>query len=234
MKSIAKAVLILTVFGAIVANAETLLVDNFTTDTTLNTSLWTTGSSFLTALAAASSSPPASFVSPQLTYNSQFGMTMTGPTEDYQTTAVQSLSTFTPPFKVVTYVTAAGGTANPFEIFLASPDLTQFLSVTANVSSTYYGLWATAPNVSQLWQLGEQFSPPISPNFYAPYIVTISVNAKGVATVTIENFVGTVLGRVSKLKAGTGPFYLVLGQRIGLTATGSQFADWFSVKVTAP
>jgi hypothetical protein len=234
MKLIAKVLLSLALFGAIVCHAQTLLVDNFTQDSGLNTSLWTTSSSFLTALAAASSSPAASFVTPQLTFNNQFGMTLTGPTGDYQTTGVQSLSTFTPPFKVVTYVVAAEGTADPFEIFLASADLTQFLTVTANVNPTYVGFWATAPNISQLWQLGKQFSPPISPNFYAPYIVTISVNARGVATATVENFVGTVLGRVSKLQAGTGPFYLVLGQRIGDAATGSQVADWFSVKVTAP
>src|SRR5208282_795979 len=234
MKLFAKVLLLLAGFAAIASHAQTLLFDNFTRDASLNTGLWTTSSSFLTALAAASSSPRASFVTPQLTFNSQFGMTLTGPTEDYQTTGVQSLSTFTPPFRVVTYVIAAGGTADPFEILLANADLTQFLTVTANVNPTYLGFWAAAPNVSQLWQLGKQFSPAISPNFYAPYIVTIGVNAEGVATATVENFVGTVLGRVSKLEAGAGPFYLVLGQRIGLAATGPQFSDWFSVKVTAP
>jgi hypothetical protein len=234
MKHIAKVLLLLVALGAIVSHAQTLLVDNFTKDSSLNNSLWTTSSPFLTALAAASSSPAASFVTPQLTFNSQFGMTLTGPTEDYQTTGVQSLSAFTPPFRVVTYVIAAGGTADPFEIFLANADLTQFLTVTVNVNPTYLGFWAAAPNISQLWQLGKQFSPPISPNFYAPYIVTISVNAEGVATARVENFVGTVLGSVSKLEAGTGPFYLVLGQRIGLARTGSQFADWFSVKVSTP
>lgn len=235
MKLIAKVLLMLAVTGAMVSQAQTLLVDNFTKDSSLNTSLWTTNSPFLTALAAASSSPAASFVTPQLTFNSQFGMTLTGPTEDYQTTGVQSLLTFTPPFKVVTYVLTTGGTANPFEIFLASPDLTQFLTVDANVCPCYNGFWVSAPNVSQLWQLGKQFSPPISPNFYAPYIVIINVNAEGIATVNIENFVGTTLGKILKLEAGTGPFYLVLGQRIGLPdQTGSQFANWFSVKVTAP
>src|ERR1700676_2806386 len=96
----------------------TLLVDNFTTNSGLNTSLWTANSAFLKALAAASSNPPATFVPPQLTFSRQFGMQMTGPNQDYETTGVQSLSTFTPPFKVITYVIAAQATANPFEIFL--------------------------------------------------------------------------------------------------------------------
>jgi hypothetical protein len=130
------------------AQSSTLLADNFT--------LWTTSSALLTALAAASSSPLASFVTPQLSF-SQSGMQMTGPTEDYQTTGVQSLSAFTAPYTVVTYVAATQGTGDPFEIFLASADLTQFLTVTANVSPVYGGFWATAPNISQIWQLGEQF-----------------------------------------------------------------------------
>jgi len=235
MKHIAKALSLLVMFGAIASHAQTLLVDNFTKDSNLNTNLWTTSSPFLTALAAASSSPAAQFVPPQLTFNSQLGMAMTGPTSNYQFTGVQSLSTFTAPFKVVTYVLTTGGTANPFEIFLASADLTQFITLDANVCACYDGFWSSAPNVSQLWQLGEQFSPPISPNFDAPYIVTISVSAKGVATVTVENFVSTVLGKLTTLDAGTGPFYLVLSQRIGLPLqTGPQFANWFSVKVTAP
>jgi hypothetical protein len=233
MKHLAKVLLSLAMLGTIVAQAQTLLFDNFTKDSSLNTKLWTAGSPFLTALAAASSSPAATFVPPQLSFNNQFGMTMTGPTDDYEFTGVQSLSTFTPPFKVVTYVTAAGGTANPFEIFLASADLTQFLTLDANVCPCYDGFWVSAPNISQLWQLGEQFSPSISPNFYAPYIVIINVNATGSATITVENFVGTVLGKLSKLQAGTGPFYLVLSQRIGLPdQTGPQYGDWFSVKVT--
>jgi hypothetical protein len=167
MKLIAKSLLLLAVFGATVAYAQTtLLLDNFTTDSGLHASLWTTSSTFLTALASASSSPPASFVTPQLSFNRQLGMSLTGPTENYQTTGVQSLSAFTPPFSVLTYVIATEGTANPFEIFLASSDLSQFLTVTANVSPSYCGMWATAPNVSQLWQLGELPASQVGDWFY--------------------------------------------------------------------
>jgi len=71
---------------------------------------------------------------------------MTGLTEDYQTTGVQSLSTFTPAFTVSAYVTPTQGTADVFEIFLANSELTQFLTVTANVNPTYDGMWADAPS----------------------------------------------------------------------------------------
>jgi hypothetical protein len=206
------------------------LEDDFTKDSSLNTTLWTDNSAFLVSLAAASSSPPASFVVPTLSF-SPAGMKMTGPNQDFETTGVQSLATFTPPFTVLAWATAIKGTANPFEIFLASPDLSQFLTVTANVSPTYDGMWATAPNISQLWQLGEQFQPTITPAFNALYRVLITVNAQGVGSVTMENSIGKVSGNVFSLQPGTGPFYLVLGQRIGNATPGPQVARWKYISV---
>ena len=204
--------------------SNTVLVDNFT--------LWTTSSTFLTELAANSSSPPASFVAPQLSLSSS-GIQMAGPTQDYQTTGMQSVSTFTAPFTVATEVTATQGTGDPFEVFLVSADFTQFVVVSGNMNPTYYGIWAAAPNISQLWQLGEQFSPPISTAFNTPYQIVIKVDAQGAATVRVESS-GTALGSLSNLQPGTGPFYLVLGQRIGLAPSGTQAADWSYVRVTTP
>jgi len=211
-----------------------LLSDNFKQDSSLNTNKWTISSAFLENLASASSSPAATYVTPSLAFSRKSGMQMSGPTEDYETTGVQSLSTFTAPFTVVANVTSTEGTADPFEIFLASADLTQFVTVTCNVNPAYYGFWATSPNVSQLWQAGEQFSPPISPQFNTRYTVVIKVNAKGIAKVKISSG-GKVLGTLSGLQTGgVGPFYLVLGQRIGNAEPAPQGADWFSAKVTTP
>ncbi len=219
--------------GRTAAQNSTLLADNFTQDSTLNTTLWTTSSSFLNSLAAASSSPAGSFVAPQLDFSSQSGMQLTGPNQDYEFTGVQSLSTFSAPFTVVVNVTAVQGTANPFEIYLASADLTEFTSLAANVSPTYDGFWANAPNVSQIWQLGEQFSPPILPSFNTSYTVTVVVDGQGQATTTVSSN-GTTFGTVSGLQVGTGQLYLVLAQRIGLAPTGSQVASWANVGVTVP
>jgi hypothetical protein len=212
-------------------NSSVALFDNFTQDSSLNTALWTTSSALLNSLAAASSSPPASFVTPQLSFR-RSGMKMTGLTQNFQTTGVQSLSTFTPPFRLITLVAATQGTGDPFEVFLVSADLTQFLTVTGNVNPVYQGIWATATNVSLLWQLGDQLSPPISTAFGTPYRIEIDVSAHGAATVTVESSDGTQLGSVSGLQPGVGPFYLVLGQRIGLTTPGSQVAFWRYVRVT--
>jgi hypothetical protein len=207
-----------------------LLEDDFTKDSSLNSSLWTDNSSFLDSLAAASSSPPASFVVPTLAF-SQAGMKMTGLTQDFQTTGVQSVSTFTPPFTVLAWASASHGTADPFEIFLASSDLSQFVTVTANVSPTYDGMWANAQNISQLWQLGEQFQPTISPTLGNVYRILITVDAQGVGSVTMENGSGKVSGSFFSLQPGTGPFYVVLGQRIGLAKAESQIAYWKYVSV---
>ena len=204
--------------------------DNFTNDSSLNTQLWTDSSSFLTALADGFSS---SFVTPQLAFSSLSGMQMSGPTQDSETTGVQSLATFTAPFTVVTYVTPVQGTANPLVIFLASADLTQYLTASVNFSQTYDGMWVDATNLGVLTQLGEQFSPPIVPAFNTLYQFIVTVDGSGNATVTVKAQ-GTVLGILSGLTPGTGPFYLVLGQRIGNAPPGPQVADWSSVTVTSP
>ncbi|MGA9640556.1 MAG: hypothetical protein WBQ72_04115, partial [Terriglobales bacterium] len=68
MKHLAKILLSLAILGAVLAQAQTLLLDNFTKDSSLNTNLWTANSPFLTALAASSSSPAATFVPPQLSF----------------------------------------------------------------------------------------------------------------------------------------------------------------------
>jgi hypothetical protein len=206
------------------APAGTVLFDNFAN--------WTTNSAFLTTLAAASSSPPASFVAPQLSF--EHGLQLSGTTEDFQTTGVQSAAVFLAPFTVKARVTPIAGTANPFEVFLVSPDLTEYVTLAANVSPAYHGMWVGAPNIAPLFDLGEQFSPPFNPVLGTTYVVSMSVDDSGVASVSVADSAGKVLGTASGLQSGTGPFYLVLGQRIGLAPAGPQEAVWTSVEVSRP
>ncbi len=206
------------------ASAQTLLLDNFT--------LWTSSSSFLNNLAAATSSPAGTFVAPQTTFTGTTGLQMSGLTEDFTLTGLQSLATFSAPFTVVAEVTPTEGTANPFAIYLASADLTQYLTLHANVSPTYEGFWANAPNVDFLYNLGEQFSPNLVPQMNTEYKVVIQINGTGDGTVKVYSG-GKLLGTLSSLQAGTGPFYLVIGQRIGLAPTGSQVADWAGIRIAA-
>jgi hypothetical protein len=210
-----------------------LLYDNFVKDTELNTNLWTTSSPFLTAIANASDSPPPTFVPPVLVFGGKSGgMEMSGPNENYQATGVQALETFAPPFSVHMHVTPTSGEANAFEIFLASSDLTQFVTVSCNIASGY--VWANAPNVTLLWHFGEEFSPAIPAQLGAFYTIAVNVSAKGEASIKIRDRQGVLLGTVSGLQAGgAGPFYLVLGEKIGSVTPTPLGTDWFSVKVIA-
>jgi len=198
------------------------LSDNFT--------LWTASSTFLNSLAAATSSPGGTFVSPTTTFTGQTGLQMSGLTEDFTLTGLQSLAAFSAPYTVTVEVTPIEGTANPFAIYLASSDLTQYLTLHANVNPVYQGFWADASNVGPLASLGEQFSPNFVPQMGTLYKIVMNVDSTGLAAVTVFG-AGKHLGTLSGLQAGTGPFYLVIGQRIGLAPTGSQVADWSSVKV---
>lgn len=192
--------------------------------------VWTTSSSFLNTLAQDSSNPPGTFVVPTLGY-SQLGLQVSGLGQEYQMTGLQSLRAFSAPFTFTTLATATQGTANPIAIFLASADLTHYLTVSVNFSTTYDGIWADANNIDPLWQLGEQFSPPIVPALDTLYQFTVTVDASGDATVTVESSDGMPLGTLTGLTPGTGPFYVVLGQKIGDAPAGPQTASYKSVSL---
>lgn len=206
------------------ASAQTLLSGNF--------ALWTASSPLLDSLAAATSNPPGTFVAPQTTFTGTDGLQMSGLTGDFTLTGLQSLATFSAPFTVSVQVTPIQGTANPFAIYLVNSDLTQYLTLHANVSPTYQGFWVDAPNVDGLDYLGEQFSPSFVPQMNTQYKIVMEVSATGAGTVKVYS--GTkLLGTAVSLQPGTGSFYLVIGQRIGLAPTGSQVADWSKVTVVA-
>jgi hypothetical protein len=206
------------------ASAQTLS-DNFTQ--------WTSSSQFMDNLAAATSSPSGTFVFPRTIFAGLKGLQMSGLTNDFTLTGLQSLTTFCAPLTATIQVTPIQGTANPFAIYLASADLSQYLTVHANVDPVYEGFWANAPNVNELYNLGEQFSPNFVPQMKTQYKVVIQIDPSGVGTVKIYSG-DTLLGTLTDLQSGTGPFNLVIGQRIGLPEqTGPQVADWLSV-VAAP
>lgn len=191
---------------------------------------WTTNSTFLNNLAYYTSSPNGTFVPPALGFG-QSGLQMSGLSADYTLTGVQSLVPFSAPFTFSTTAMASQGTANPIAIYLASNDLSQYVSVQVNFSSEYDGIWANAESVAPLWQLGEQFSPSITPSLDTLYQLIVAVDSSGNATVTVKNAQGSVLGTLTGLQCGgAGPFYVVLGQRVG-NSPGSQAASYKSVSL---
>ena len=190
---------------------------------------WTTNSDLLNMLAQQSSNPPGTFVTPIIGYG-QSGLQMGGTSQDYQFTGMQSVRSFSAPFTLSVYAVPVQGNGNPVNIFLVKGDLSQYLAVSVNFSPTYDGIWANATNLDPLTSLGEQFGPPILPAYNTLYQFTITVDSSGMATVTVISE-GNMLGTLSSLPTGTGPFYIVLGQRIGLAPSGSQTAIYRSVEL---
>ena len=97
-----------------------------------------------------------------------------------------------------------------FDIYLVSQDLSQTLSVEGNLGpfSPGYGIWA-----------GNTLTPVGSndlvhnPANNAIYTITVTVGSTGSATVAISDPSGAVLGSTGDLNVGTGPLFVILGQR---------------------
>jgi hypothetical protein len=215
--------------GLLSGTSGKLLSDNFI--------LWIASSSLLNNLAAAWDGGTPGFVAAKTTFTGRTGLQMSGLTQTNTLTGLQSLAAFGAPYTVTVQVTPIEGTANPFAIFLVNADLSQYLILYANVNTAYgfEGFWVNAPSIASIGCcLGEQFSPNFVPQFKTLYQVVMQVDSTGVGTVEVYA-AGTLLGTLSNLQAGTGPFYLVVGQAIGeFNEGGPQVVDWSSVEVTTP
>jgi hypothetical protein len=200
------------------------VADDFTADTNLDTAVWATQSTLLTALASASSSPGSQFVLPDLDFGTN-GMEMSGLNGSLQFTGIQSLSPIAPPFTLTTTVAALGGNANEFDLFLVNADVSQSVEVTANASSNAF-----------LVNYGEPFDG--IGNLLAGNVITgrlytirIDVGTNGKASVLLSDASRAVLASKGGLPVGAGPFYVVLAQRNG-SQPGGGSALWQSIFVT--
>ncbi|HUJ11426.1 MAG TPA: family 16 glycosylhydrolase [Verrucomicrobiae bacterium] len=220
-------------FCPIAATAE--WVDNFTSDSILNTALWTTDSGLLSALAVASSDVGSTLITPTLSFGPT-GMQMSGVNSTYELAGIQSLSTFAPPITLNITVAGTVANGNPFDVFLVSSDLSQRIDISGNLNSAngdYYGVWVNYTGSGLgLWQLGDLFYG--SPSTGVFYTIQISVGTDGNASISLADANGNTLASQDGLPVGTGPFYIVLAQREGLPYTvGPNVAIWQSASVTA-
>ena len=128
--------------------AQTLLQDNFTQDSSLNETLWSTGTSFLKALAQTQ----GTWETPQIRFSNS-GMSMAGVAGDTQFTGVQSNQSFTPPFAVEATVMATVANGNAFWLRLTSGDLSHHLTVFGNVNPQnipYYEIGAESNSATKV------------------------------------------------------------------------------------
>ena len=147
------------------------------------------------------------------------------------------VATFAPPFTVTTTVTSGEAHGNAYELFLESADLAQWLEVPGNLNpgnGSYFGVWVNYEN-SGLPFLSLGYNLYSDPSTNSEYTIQMFVENSGVAAVTLFSSNGIVLGVQSNLDVGTGPFYLILGQREGgPNVPGPNVATWENVSLISP
>lgn len=210
--------------------ASAQLSDDFTADSSLNSTLWTNSSGLLKSLAAKFNS---SLVTPTLNFG-MGGITVSGVNHSNELAGVQSLGTFQPPFTVTTTVTADEAHGNAYELFLVSPDLTQWINVAGNLNpgnGSFFGVWVNYDNSGITFvNLGETLYSDPSTN--SQYTLQIYVENTGVTAVSLFSSSGELLGVLNNLNVGPGPFYLILGQREGGPyVPGPNIATWQNVSL---
>ena len=226
------------------------LLDNFYNDAGLNPSLWQTQSGPLASLAALNGLQ----VSPELAF-SPSGMQMSGMGGLGQFTGIQSTYAYAPPFTLSATVTGMSQDAIPFEVYLVSNDLRQWLSVaghlggrgrvrtrvtvgffgpfggggvrvpTGSVNGPDYGVWVNHTGKNR--RISALGDRLFDrPLAGVPYTIQVTVDSDGVATMTLFNSMRLALASRSA-RVGMGPFHVVLAGRDGPT-----YAIWQSVHLT--
>jgi hypothetical protein len=91
-----------------------------------------------------------------------------------------------------------------------------------------YGVWANWTGSAQpISALGNKIYPTPIPS--APYTITMTVGADGVASVSLQDPSGVSLGALNAMPVGVGPFNVVLASR----GEGPTFASWQAVQLTS-
>jgi len=225
------------------------LVDVFSTDASLNPSVWIIQTPLLQSLAQWNGSVS---VPPMLAF-SPAGMQMSGVNGPGQFTGMQSVGAYLAPFTLTATVSGLAAQGIPFDVYLVSPDLRQWLSVAGHLGgrggpregigirtpfggariplgggpSPDYGIWANWTGSAQpISALGNKIYP--APMAGLGYSITMTVGADGMASVALQNSVGQTLGAINAMPVGTGPFNVVLAAR----RSGPTFANWQSVQLT--
>jgi hypothetical protein len=225
------------------------LADVFTTDAGLNPSVWMMQTPLLLSLAQWNASAP---MPPMLSFGPA-GMQMSGVNGPGQFTAVQSVGAYMAPFTLTATVSGLAPEGIPFDVYLVSPDLRQWLSVAGHLGgaggphggvgvrtpfggvrvpfgggpSPEYGIWANWTGSAQpISALGNKIYPMPIPG--VPYTITMTVGPDGMASVTLQDPSGLSLGALNAMPVGTGPFNVVLASR----RMGPTFASWQSVQLT--
>ncbi len=215
--------------------------DNFTTDTALDQNCWSNSGSVLTSVAAKVGLGLAPINLPQGTFGNSInllsfdnGMDMTSSAVGSpEFTGIQSANAFAVPFDFETTVDGVQSGDNAFSVYLvdATGD-SDMVGVEGDLSpgnGANYGLWDNQGNIpAGQGSLGSEDLIP-NPSENTNYTISISINAAGDASVEVNGVTSA-----NHASVGTGPFYVVLGQRdTNPSAVVPDQAAWYSADLTS-
>ena len=240
--------------GASGAPANSLLYDDFTHDTSLNTSLWQVngpvgmvfgpdevGINMVTLVPAFSSS----------------GMMIDQVNESQEEGTIQSDANFTPPFTATAMVEGTISNGHTFGFAISSANASSGVTIYGNLNpmncshlsdcgdpttcgisfnssisanQCYYGIDAKVGTNGSSWTHHAKLF--LTPSVNVTYTLQISINASGNAWYAVSQS-GQVLGAGNE-QVGTGPFWLILYQGEGspVEHPGPNQAYWLSASVT--
>jgi hypothetical protein len=225
------------------------LADVFNSDASLNPSVWMMQTPLLQSLAQWNGS---ALMPPMLAFGPA-GMQMSGVNGPAQFTGIQSVGAYAAPFTLSATVSGLAPEGIPFDVYLVSPDLRQWISVAGHLggaggpragigiispfggvrvplgggASPEYGIWVNWTGSGQpISALGNKIFPMPAPS--VPYTITMTVGPNGMASVSLQDPSGVSLGALNAMPVGAGPFNVVLASR----KFGPTFASWQSVQLT--
>ena len=207
----------------------TVLTDNFTQDASLNGTLWIVNGPVATAaLTNFDVSPTATVVTPTATFSSTKGLGLNGAAGGYQEGGIQSVQSFSPPFTVTVQAQTSSIGAGAIQLAISSSNGGSGVSIVGGQGglATTTGFTYNSPSgPGTHWALLGQLSSA-TPTLNVTYTLTISVDASGNATVTVQQG-ATTIGQ-STVSVGTGPFYVIMSVGSGAFTSGNQNQAFYS------
>lgn len=207
--------------------------DDFASDSSLNSNLWTWGTPLMSSIAKRADSK---LVAPQIVHTAS-GIALSGVSGSYEFTGIQSKVSFSTPLDLEITVNGTKANGNCFELYLVTADLSQYLRVAGNLNrqnGSYYGVWLTSTTRGVPFGLSRAQVLYGTPAMATWYTIRAQVDSRGVGGISISNRDGVVVASKRDIYVGTGPFYVILGQREGLPYTsGPNEAVWSWFRLTS-
>jgi len=239
------------------ATSPTVLFDNFTNDTALDTSQWQVNGLVGSILGFDDVGGGTNIVTLQPTFSST-GMEIAQVNDEKEAGSIQSISFFSPPFNATAIVEGTVSNGHTFGFAIASDGASSGVLIYGNLNPAncsslgdcgdpstcgipanstigpdqcFYGIDAKAGTGGGGWSSLPKLY--LTPSTNVTYTLEINVTASGNADYSVSEG-GEVLGSANT-QVGTGPFYVILEQAEGspVSSPGPNVALWKSVSVTA-